>query len=65
MNEFNKLNFLTSVGLVNARFDYVSLKFERSTKIRLWCYLHTLLKVLFPFKMYLSMFYVREDPIQL
>ena len=38
MNEFNKLNFLTSVGLVNARFDYVSLKFERSTKIRLWCY---------------------------
>lgn len=65
MKKFNKLNFLISVGLLNARFDYVSLKFERSISIRLWCYLNTLLKMTFAFKMFISAFYAREDPIQL
>lgn len=65
MNKFNKLDFLVSVGLVNARFNYVSLKFERSISIRLWCYLNSFLKFTFPFKIFLSMFFAREDRIQL
>lgn len=65
MKKFNKLNFLTSVGLLNARFDYVSLKFKRSASLRLWCYLNTLSKVMIAFKLCLSAFYAREDRIQL
>lgn len=65
MRTFNKVDFLTSVGFLNARYNVDSQKFESSAYVRLKCYLHTLLKAFFPFKLFLSAFYAREDPIQL
>lgn len=65
MKKFNKIQFLASVGLLDAQFDYVALKFESSTKVRLKCYLNTLLKALIPFKVFVSTFFAHEDPIQL
>ena len=65
MRKFNKVEFLISVGLLNAKFNYETLKFERSAYLRWKCYLNTLLKASFPFKMFFSVFFAREDLIQL
>ena len=65
MRKFNKIDFLTSVGFLNARYNPDSQKFERSVYVRLKCYLHILLETLLPIKIFFSAFYEREDPIQL
>ena len=65
MRTFNKVDFLVSVGFLNARYDLDSRKFESSFYIRSKCYLNTLLKTSFAFKIFVSTIYSREDPIQL
>lgn len=65
MRTFNKIEFLTSVGFLDARYNPDSQKFESSFYLRLKCYLNTLLKATFPLKMFVSPFFAREDPIQL
>ena len=65
MRTFNKVDFLISVGFLNSRYNPNSQKFESSVYVRLRCYLHMLLKILFPFKIFISPFFNRADPIQL
>ena len=65
MNKFNKVKFLQTNGLLNARFDYETLKFERSWRFRLQSYLVTFFKATMPLKLVASWFFKREDEIQL
>ena len=64
--KFNKVQFLTSVGLMNRTFNYELLQFERSTKLRLKSYLIMLLNVTMLLKIsYSSALYPRDDLVQL
>lgn len=65
MNQFNKVKFLQTNGLLNARFNYETLQFERSWSLRWRSYLVTFVKATMPLKLVASWFFDQKDEIQL
>lgn len=63
--EFSKIKFLQTWCLLNRRFNYDTLKFEPSWWLRLRCYIITFFKATLPLKLIVSLFFEREDEIQL
>lgn len=62
--KFNKVKFLTILGFINSRFNYDTLRFEKSTLLRLNACFMALIKASFCFKFWLSNQFERDDPIQ-
>lgn len=62
---FNKVKFLQTWALLNSRFNYETLKFERYWPLRLRCDLITFFKATLPLKLIVSLFFERDDEIQL
>ena len=65
MKQFNKVKLLSHLGLLACKFDRTTGRFEKSVFLRLRSLLILFLIISFPFKFYLSVFFRREDPIQL
>lgn len=63
--KFDKIKFLQTWCLLNRRFNYDTLKFEKSWSLRLRCYLITFIKITMPLKLIVSMFFEQKDEIQL
>ena len=65
MKKFNKVNFLQNWGLLNGRFNFNTLRFDRHWPLRFRCDLLTFFKATLPLKLVVSLFFEREDEIQL
>lgn len=65
MKQFSKLRFMEFVGLLNSRFDYASLDFEPSARLRFKSYVKLFLYVTLGLKFFLSQFFPRESTVQL
>lgn len=65
MKKFSKVRFLQSVGFLNAKLDYQTLRFERSRYLRFKCHLTFLITLSAIVRMCISPLFEREDPRQL
>ena len=65
MKKFNKLNFLALLGFVDRKFNYDTNCFEKSTSALLCSYLALVLRMTFALRLIFSVFFDRQDPIQL
>ena len=65
MKTFNKVRFLESTGLLDARFNNQTLRFERPWFVCIKAKLIFLLNLLAFLKMFISPMFKREDLIQL
>ena len=65
MKKFNKIKFLETVGLLDKRFNYKSLKFESSPYLRFKSYVILLYQMSFILKFFVSTFFQKEDIAQL
>ena len=65
MKQFNKVNFLQNWGLLNGRFNFDTLRFERPWSLRFRCDVLAFFKAAVPIKLVVSLFFEREDEIQL
>ena len=63
--KFNKVRFLTILGFINSRFNYDTLKFEKSFRLRLHACLMALLKASFCLRFSVSNLFEREETVQL
>lgn len=63
--KFNKIQFLQSVGLLSSRFDYATLRFERSWYLLFKSNLIFLVTLSGILKICISPMFKREDLIQL
>lgn len=65
MKKFNKLKFLSRLGFVDRRFNNETGRFEQSPVDVLKSYLALFLRVTFGLRVIFSVFFDREDSIQL
>ena len=63
--EFSKLRLFQMIGLLDRKFNYETLQFERSPALRLWCYLSLILKSLFGLKFFISYYFPANNRFQL
>lgn len=62
---FNKVAFLQSIGLLEAKFNNQALCFERSWRLILRSKLIFLINLTMTLKMFISTMFEREDPLQI
>ena len=65
MKKFNKLDFLTLLGLVDRKFNYETGRFEKSTGTFFKACFVFLIRITFCLRLIFSAFFEREDSIQL
>ena len=63
--EFSKLRFLQCIGLLDRRFNYDTQKLEKSRPLYLYCQLVLLLDLVHCARLFVSIFWRREDSVQL
>lgn len=63
--KFSKVQFLQSNGLMQRLYNYETNEFERSWPLHLKSYFTLLVKVSFPLKLVVSVFYDRDDRAQI
>lgn len=65
MKKFSKIAFLQTNGLMSRKFNYETGQFEFSGYLLVYSYLTLFIKVSFPLKLYVSLFWERQDVAQL
>ena len=65
MKRFSKIKFLESVGFLRSRFNDETGEFERSVYVNFKSNLIMLLKVIILLRVYISIWFKREDLVQL
>lgn len=63
--KFSKTRLFQILGLLDRKFNYKTLEFERSLPLRLWCVISLISKPLFTFKPFLAYFFPKTHWIQL
>lgn len=65
MRKFSKVAFLQTNGLMHRRYNYETHQFDFSAYLLVNSYVTLLVKVSFPLKLFVSMFWERKDVAQL
>ena len=65
MKQFSKVNFLQGNGLMQRRYNFETGQFDFSSFLLFNSYITLLVKITFPLKLLVSLFWERKDVTQL
>ena len=65
MKKFSKVRYLEGVGLLNRKFDHETLEFQPSLYLSFNSYFALFIRVTWPLKLFVSLFWPREHIFQL